>query len=136
MLINQSCCQSFMCSFQHIQVKNIYFPLFVYDFSKMSWFTKCHSETVKRKLELQSWTKLVETRVENPVNSRNGSIFQIQNSPPYPLISMLNLVKFCCQKPKTLQTTLIWGKRGFFRSKINFLFCLNSFVQDCRKGKI
>ena len=33
--------------------------------------------------KLQSWTKLVETRVENPVNSRNGSIFQIQNSPPY-----------------------------------------------------
>ena len=45
---------------------------------------------------------------------------------------MLNLVKFCCQKPKTLQTTLIWGEGGFFRWKINFLFCLNSFVQDCR----
>ena len=66
-------------------------------------------------VKLQSWTKLVETRVENPANSRNGSIFQIQNSPPYPLISMLNLVKFCCQKPKTLQTTLIWGEGGFFR---------------------
>ena len=64
---------------------------------------------------LQSWTKLAETKVENPVNPRNGSIFQIQDSPPYPLISMLNLVKFCCQKPKTLQTTLIWGGGGFLR---------------------
>ena len=32
--------------------------------------------------ELQPWTKLVETKVENPVNSRNGPIFQISNSPP------------------------------------------------------
>ena len=31
--------------------------------------------------ELQPWTKLVETKVENPVNSRNDSIFQIPISP-------------------------------------------------------
>ena len=65
----------------------------------------------------QPWTKLVETKVENPVNSRNDSIFQIPNSPPYPPISMLNLAKFGCQKPKTLPTTLIWGERGFFTEK-------------------
>ena len=59
------------------------------------------------------------------------SIFQIPNSPPYPPISMLNLAEFCCQKPKTLPTTLIWGERGFFHWKIDFLFCLNSFAQDC-----
>ena len=44
---------------------------------------------------------------------------------------MLNLAEFCCQKPKNLPTTLIWGD-GFFHWKIDFLFCLNSFVQDCR----
>ena len=81
---------------------------------------------------LQPWTKLVETKVENPVNSRNDSSFQIPNSPPYPPISMLNLAKFCCQKPKTLPTTLICGGEGFFHWKIDFLFCLNSSVQDCR----
>ena len=69
------------------------------------------------KLLLQPWTKLVEINVENPVNSRNDSIFKIPNSPPYPLISMLNLAEFCCQKPKTLPTTLIWGERGFFTEK-------------------
>ena len=66
---------------------------------------------------LQPWTKLVETKVEKPVNSRNDSIFQIPNSSPYPPISMLNLAEFCCQKPKTLPTTLIWGERGFFTEK-------------------
>ena len=63
--------------------------------------------------ELQPWTKLVETKVENPVNSRNDSIFQIPISPSYPPISILNLAKFCCQKPKTLPTILIWGERDF-----------------------
>ena len=67
--------------------------------------------------KLQPWTKLVETKVENPVNSRNDSIFEIPNSPPYPPISMLTLAKFCCQKPKTLPTTLTWGERGFFTEK-------------------
>ena len=53
------------------------------------------------------WTKLVETKFENPVNSRNDSIFQIPKSPSYPLISMLILTKFCCQKSKTLAKALI-----------------------------
>ena len=83
----------------------------------------------------QPWTKLVETKVENLVNSRNDSSFQIPNSPPYPLISMLNLPKFCCQKPKTLPATLIWGAEGLFHWKIDFLVCLNSFVQDGRSNK-
>ena len=52
----------------------------------------------------------------------NKSSIQIPNSPPYPLISMLNLAKFCCQKPKTLSTTLIWGERGFFTGKEIFDF--------------
>ena len=47
---------------------------------------------------LQTWTKLVETKLENPVNSRNDSIFQIPISPLYPQISMLNLAKFRFQK--------------------------------------
>ena len=34
--------------------------------------------------QLQPWTKLVETKLENPVKSRNGSTFQISNSPLYP----------------------------------------------------
>ena len=32
--------------------------------------------------EPQPWTKLVETKVENPVNERNDPIFHIPNSPP------------------------------------------------------
>ena len=36
----------------------------------------------KKKWLIQPWTKLVETKVENPVNSRNGSIFQIHYSLP------------------------------------------------------
>ena len=73
-------------------------------------------------LKLQPWTKLVEIKVENPVNSINDSIFQIPNSPPYPQVSMLNLAKFCCQKPKALPTTLICGERGFFTEKEIFFF--------------
>ena len=73
-------------------------------------------------MNLQFSKKLVKTKVENPVNPRNGSSFQIQDSPPYPPISMLNLVKFCCQKPKTLQTTLIWGEGGFSAKKYFFHF--------------
>ena len=49
-----------------------------------------------------------------------------------PPISMFSLVKFCCQTPRTLPATFIWGERSFFHWKIDFLFCLNSFVQDCR----
>ena len=71
---------------------------------------------------LQTWTKLVETKLENPVNSRNDSIFQIPISPLCPPISMLNLAKFCFQKPKTLPTTLILGERGFFTEKQIFYF--------------
>ena len=51
---------------------------------------------------------------------------------PVPPKSMLNLVKFCCQKSKTLRAT---GKRNFEgrgKTKNDFLFCLNSFVQNCR----
>ena len=69
-----------------------------------------------------STTKLVETKVENAVNSRNYSIFQIPNSPPYPPISMLNLTGFCCQKSKTLPTTLVLWERGFFTEKQIFYF--------------
>ena len=44
---------------------------------------------------LQPWSKLVETKFENPVNSRNRFVFQIQNSGAYlPPVSMLNLVKY------------------------------------------
>ena len=71
---------------------------------------------------LQPWTKLVETKVENPVNSRNVSVFKIPNSPPYPPTSMLNLAEFCCQKPKNLPTTLIWRERVFFSEKQIFYF--------------
>ena len=73
--------------------------------------------TKNNNLKLQPWPKLIETKVENPVNSRNDSVFQIPNSLPYPSISILNLAKFCCQKPKTLPKTLILGERGFFTEK-------------------
>ena len=44
---------------------------------------------------LQPWSKLVETKFENPVSSRNRFVFQIPNSCPYlsPVL-MLNLVKY------------------------------------------
>ena len=70
-------------------------------------------------MKLQPSTKLVETKVENPVNSRNESISQIPNSPPYPPISVLNLAKFCCQKPKTLSTIFMLLSHG---ASINFFF--------------
>ena len=35
---------------------------------------------------------------------------------------MLNLAKFCSQKPKTLRTTLIWGGEVFFTEKEIFCF--------------
>ena len=70
----------------------------------------------------QSWKKLVETKVENAVNSRNDSIFQIPNSPLYPSKSILNLAKFCCQKPKTLPKTLILGERVFSLKNRFFIF--------------
>ena len=46
--------------------------------------------------KLQPWKTLVETKVENPGNSRNDSIFQIPSSPTYPPppISMLNWLSF------------------------------------------
>ena len=36
--------------------------------------------------------------------------------------SMLNLDKFCCQKPETLPTTLIFGESDFFTEKEIFCF--------------
>ena len=70
-------------------------------------------------------SKLFETKFEKPVNSTNGSLFQIPNFPPYPPISMFILSKFCFLKPKTLQTTLIWGDRGFYTEKEIFYFVTN-----------
>ena len=85
---------------------------------------------------LQPWTKLVETKVESPVNSGNGSFFQILNPPspdpiPLPHMQMLNLTKFCCQKPKNLANNIDLGREGFFCRKVDLLFYLNSFVQNC-----
>ena len=37
---------------------------------------------------------------------------------------MLNLVKFCFQKPKTVRATLICGERGFLAEKEIFYFVL------------
>ena len=73
----------------------------------------------------------------------NDLIFQIPNFLFYPLpISMLTLTKFCSQKSKAYQVLLSkaynfvkdidLGGKGFFHGKIDFLFCLNSFVQDSR----
>ena len=45
---------------------------------------------------------------------------------------MLNPAGFCCQKPKTLKTRLIWGRENFCYWKVDFLFGLNSFVQNFR----
>ena len=56
---------------------------------------------------LQPWIKIIETKIENPVNLKKDSIFQISNSSPHIPVSMLNLAKFSCEIPNTLQTTLI-----------------------------
>ena len=62
-------------------------------------------------LFLQTWAKLVETKVENQVNSAKGSIFQIFQN----FASNNGL-----------------GGEGSFHWNIDFLFCLNSFVQSCK----
>ena len=77
-------------------------------------------------MKLQPLTRLVETNVENQVNPRNDSIYQNPISDPYPAVSMLNLAKLCCQKPKTLPTTLILGKRDF-SLKITFSILSQQF---------
>ena len=107
-----------------------------------------------------SWTKLLETKFENVLNSRNCSNFQIAFSLIYGLLSMLYLVKFCWKSPKHSGTSQVllkktqnfvnmsrfldkslklykqhWLERKlsfFFWLKIDFLFCLHGFVQDCR----
>ena len=83
---------------------------------------------------IKSWTIAVKKKVGNTVSLRNGSIFQIPNSPPYLSILKFNIARFCCQKPKTLRTILILEGGRFFLSKIDFLICLNSLVQDCSKN--
>ena len=71
----------------------------------------------------QPWSKLVETKFENLVNSRNDSIFQFANSLPHPPKSMLNLAKFFFWKPKTFQKTFgDFGEEGFFTEKEIFYF--------------
>ena len=46
---------------------------------------KCQITVFKNLTDLlQPWTKLDETKFENLVTSRNGSICQIPNSHPYP----------------------------------------------------
>ena len=41
-------------------------------------------ESVSRFDNLQPWTKLVEIKVKNPVNSSNDTAFEIPDSPPFP----------------------------------------------------
>ena len=55
----------------------------------------------------------------------NGSIFQIPNSPSNRAIWILNLAKSCWKNPKTSQTTLISGEKGFLAEKEIFYFVLN-----------
>ena len=75
----------------------------------------------------QPWKKLVETKVENPVNSRNDTIFQIPNSPSYPSIPMFNLASICSQKPETLRTSLNCGGERFFSLKNRFSILSQQF---------
>ena len=55
---------------------------------------------------VQPWKNLLEEKVEKLLKGRNEVFFQIPNSPPYPAISMLNIARNICQKPKIFQTTL------------------------------
>ena len=52
---------------------------------------------------------------------------------PLPARSMVNLAKFCCQMPKSNQIVknIDLGKEVVFHWKIDFIFYLNSFVEDC-----
>ena len=68
--------------------------------------------------KLQPWTKLVETKVKSSQFKKWSNFWNCKFSPlPLPLISMLNLAKFCCHKPKTLRTTLILREMSFFTNK-------------------
>ena len=106
------CPEDNQCRIFHLSLQNLY------TLKRLTFFHPLINSLLKHPLiNLQPRTKLVEKKVENLVNSRNDSIFQIPNSPPYPPISMLNMVEICCQKPKTLSTTLIRGDRVFFTEK-------------------
>ena len=102
--------------------------------SSSYWYIKpndsCSQERITNVYVLKiskSWTNFVETKVENPVNSRNNSTFQVVNSSLYPHIPMLNLAKTCYGKPETLQTTLIRGMEGVFLAEAKiFYFLLTS----------
>ena len=67
----------------------------------------------------QSWTKLVETKVENAVNSRNDSIFQIQNSPPFSQDQCWIWTSFVVKSLKLCQQHWFLG-RGTFSLKKRF----------------
>ena len=56
--------------------------------------------------------------------------FQIPNSPPYPQYQCWIWPSFVVKSLKICQQHWFGGE-GFFHWKIDFLFCLNSFVQDC-----
>ena len=44
---------------------------------------------------------------------------------------MLSLANFCCHQPETMRTTFILEEEGFSCLKIDFVFFLNSFFEDC-----
>ena len=123
-------------SFDISHLKRQTFDIFK-NFTFWPWFyatdlkTPTISEVLTELLKLclknlpQSWTKLVETKAEKQVNSKNGLSFQIPKYVPYFSISML---KVFFQNLTTLWATLIWEERGIFCCKMDFLFCPNSFV--------
>ena len=71
-----------------------------------------------------SWKSSKFKKWLNFSNSKFPSYHLNPLPPRPPPISTLN-------HAKTLRTTLIWAERGFFSWKIDFLFCLKSFIYDC-----
>ena len=75
---------------------------------------------------LQFWTKFVETKIKNLVNSRNGLIFQIPNSPPYPLMTVEADQFFIVKHPKLCEQHW-FGGRGVFSLKNRFSLLSQQF---------
>ena len=81
---------------------------------------------------LQPWTKIVETKVESLLNSRNESIFQFLNYPPWRSYINFKPGQGFLSNAYNFANNIELVGEGFLRLKLNLLFCLNSFVQDCR----
>ena len=82
---------------------------------------------------LQPWTKIVETKVETKATEFKKWI-NFSNFELYPWRSYINFKpgQGFLSNAYNFANNLDLVGEGFLCLKLNFLFCLNSFVQNCR----